>query len=128
MVRTILAKLKAYWKGKPMSFKPGDVCVVVHTIPSINGMVVTLQEQLNQEQLCNIFRAHGVANPVISEAPPYWKVDEMFRWTSKDDANSFNDVPYIAEKYLRKMDDGNSKSSWDECIWKPKDLVLVKEN
>ena len=84
-----------------MNWKAGDRAILVNCI-----------HPMNEGQEC-----------VITDGP--WLDDDLqTRWevccaTGKWDPRAYNLKP-IPDEY-----DGNQASSWDECPWKPKELVMI---
>lgn len=110
-----------------MNFKAGDVCIT-HTIhrPVNNGKIVTLIKAYTPEEMqAYLLKEIGLNLGVPKET--IWEIDEKLDWFCQRTPVVMH-IPFASESMLRKMDEGNTKTSWEECIWKPKDLAGVKEN
>lgn len=103
-------------------FKVGDVCVVNALNAASRGLVVTLVRPLSQLEMHGVLLSKGInGNP--NKDSVFWEVDELVVWYLGESGITFN-IPYSEQKILTKLDDGNKTASWEECIWKPKDLKV----
>ena len=84
-----------------MNWKPGDMAIIVESMTA---------KSVGQE--CEIIGPSHLSGwlyvdcPYLGQAPtqPYWSA--MPEW-------------------LRPIYDGNETTSWEDCIWKPKELIHV---
>lgn len=103
------------------SFKVGDVCIT-HTVnrPANHGKVVTLIRALTPKEMsAYLLNEMGLNLGVPNET--IWEIDEKLDWHCLKNPIVIH-IPFASESMLRKLDDGNKITSWDECIWRPKDL------
>lgn len=109
------------------NFNAGDVCGV-HTPNNTtnHGKTVKLIKAITPAQLREILLAEFTLNLGVPDET-IWEVDEKVSWrTHKMPLEMM--IPYANEGILRKLEDDRSTVSWDECIWRPKDLhVKVEE-
>ena len=91
-------------------FSNGDGAIIVNTpFPDLNGVEVTVTS--NGQFMYN-----------------EWHLDGAIVYTVDIELLCLGacDMIGIAEPYLRPIYNGNKKTSWDDCEFKPSDLELIK--